>query len=449
MNGDKQNGPNVVDGVWASGGEIPEKPAAQTSPIEDHQVEPSEKVAPQTLNGAWSRDVATEASASSPSVDAPLAAEEQPSAPMSQSSFQSEQPKKKGIKAKTLALVSVATLVLAGVIGGGAYWYMYNNHPDKVLADAMLGSLDDLMSQKPMNVTGDMKFKVAEMASESIDVAIDFSSARSGDNAKGSIGAKVKYQGKDYKLKLEAVGIGTKEIYFKLSNIEQTVNQLVADQPDAKEMSTSFMPIIKKLDNKWVKATEEDLKSLGMTEVDLNSECTKAFESVKLSKADKKKLESSYKENKFMTVAEKMGNEVIDGQKSEHYKLGFDSNSAKSFSKDVLAMESVKPLMKACDITEKDITEGFEEAKKSSQDLSEKNGKLQLEVWINKKMKRPTRMGVSGGDKSVSVSFFANPQFNVKDISIQKPDSSTDLMTLSKDIEALMGGQAGSMSSDF
>ena len=64
------------------------------------------------------------------------------------------------------------------------------------------------------------------------------------------------------------------------------------------------------------------------------------------------------------------------------------------------------------DITEKDITEGFEEAKKSSQDLSEKNGKLQLEVWINKKMKRPTRMGVSGGDKSVSVSFFANPQFD-------------------------------------
>ena len=135
-----------------------------------------------------------------------------------------------------------------------------------------------------------------------------------------------------------------------------------------------------------------------------------------------------------------MGSEEIDGQKSEHYKLGFDKNKAKAFTKEIIVLESIKPALNECDFKEKDLIDAIDEVSDSLGELRKKDGKIQIETWVNKKTRRPTKLSVNVGDKDVTMDVFMKTKFDAKELSIEKPKDAVEFKALMKDIETLMTG---------
>lgn len=434
MNDDNQQNPESVNGTADVGEGVLGQPSV-SSP--GQQTTSSQSPNNGSLDSAWSHN------AGSQQPGPVIQPAEKSSQFNPQSNFQPMQSQNKGSKKKLIAVGVVVALFLLGGIGGGAYWYMYNNHPDKVLADAMLGSVEDLMDQKPLDVSGEMTFKAAEGASiggEMPTVALQFNNARSGQNIKFGLAAKVKYEGKDYNLGVEAIGIGTEAAYFKINDLEKTLSSVTRQMPETESFTAQFSPIVKKIDNKWIKVTEKDLEDLGLVDSQKTDKCTKALDSIKISKDDNKKISSAYKKNQFASVTEKMGSEEIDGQKSEHYKLGFDKNKAKAFTKEIIVLESIKPALNECDFKEKDLIDAIDEVSDSLGELRKKDGKIQIETWVNKKTRRPTKLSVNVGDKDVTMDVFMKTKFDAKELSIEKPKDAVEFKALMKDIETLMTG---------
>lgn len=445
MNDDNQKKPQVVDGVWASGGEAPQAPKEQPVVQSVAETPPAHPTAEPSLDSVWSRDPV---GASSAAGAASSPQQTQLETVMPQAAGQPTVPPKKSAKAKKIAFAIVASLLLLGGIGSGAYWYLYNNHPDKILADALFGSVEDLMEQKPMDVSGEMSFKATQNSASGAEfpnVVLQFNTAQSGENSKGSMSAKVSYAGEEYSLGVEAIGIGSTEAYFKVSDLEKTLNSVAAQMPEAQGFAEPYAPIIKKIDGQWIKITEEDLAELGLVNTQTSSECTKVLETVELSKDDEKKMSASYKANQFMTVTEKMGAEDINGQKSEHYKLGFDAQKAKTFTKDTLGLTSVKPAVEACDISEEDVISAITTLDTTIDELRDNGGALQFEAWINKKTRRPTKVSVSGNRASIVMDLVVATKFDAQDVAIQKPQDVIEFTTLMKDIETLMGSQSDTL----
>ena len=460
MSDENQKKPQVVDGVWASGGDASKMPSDQvvevsggqvtgqtppvtvsnTSNVSDGPV--AQPPGSDSLDSVWTRDATAATAQGSPqNIATPVQPSQQPAAFMPQSSFQPTDTPQKNPKIKMMVLGIIAAFVVLGGIGGGTYWYMYNNHPDKILADAMFGSVEDMIAQKPMEMNGELSFKAAQTSGSNDQmptVSVKFNSATSGKESKGSLAAKVVYGGQDYSLGVEAVAVAEGESYFKINDLEKTINSVVKQMPDMQSSAASLSPIVKKIDGRWIKITEKDLKELGLYEEQSATECTKAIESIKMSKKDEKKMKSSYKKNQFMSVTEKMGTEEINGQKSEHYKLGFDTDKAKSFSNDLFSLESVKPVAKTCKVEAKDMAEAIDQAQSKVEKLRKKDGKMQVEMWVNKETRRPTKVGVNGDGSGMSVNFSTATQFDAKDLAIQKPKDVVEFKSLVKDIEALM-----------
>ena len=84
------------------------------------------------------------------------------------------------------------------------------------------------------------------------------------------------------------------------------------------------------------------------------------------------------------------------------------------------------------------MAEAIDQAQSTVEKLRKKDGKMQVEMWVNKETRRPTKVGVNGDGSGMSVNFSTATQFDAKDLAIQKPKDVVEFKSLVKDIEALM-----------
>lgn len=337
---------------------------------------------------------------------------------------------KKSKKGLLVGIIIALLVLVGGGVATGVYVYM-NNKPEKVLADALTNTMSDLLGKSPSSSVGSVTFE--SKGANGAKIMIKFASKSAAENAQGSADVTVAFAGKTYNIKASSVVIGDKELYFKVENLRKTVNSLTANQPEFTMYADALNPMIKKLDNQWIKVTQDDLKELGMVDDQKVDKCTAAVQNVSLSGDDKKQLKKLFKENQFVVASEKLKTEKAAGESSFHYKLDFNDKAAEGFAKQVIAMQSFATVKKDCDINEKDI----ESSLKSEESSKKDQVKPVVELWVGKKSRRPTKFSITASDKEFTLDFNTEMKLNDTDVVVEKPSKSTSIEELKAEFEKL------------
>lgn len=266
-----------------------------------------------------------------------------------------QEPKKKSKKWLIMGVI-VAILAILGLGSGAAYAFWYQN-PDKVIGDSLVNAI----TARSVVATGTMKY-------ESGDVTTNIAMDSKNSHEKGStLNATISIKPKDMaemKFEGESMYDVNGDVYFKAKNLssilDTTINLVIEEQvkeaakesikvteAEKKQIRTlytnMFGPIVKKVDNKWVKISVNDMESFSKE----FAEEYKCAQNVmkKLSNDAKVATELSdiYAKNKFIVVKENLGTK----EGSMGYVIDVNKDTAKNFGKAIEGTAFYKEL-KAC-----------------------------------------------------------------------------------------------------
>lgn len=295
----------------------------------------------------------------------------------------SESPKKSNKKKWLLAGLAALLIVVFG--GGAAVYALWYQKPEKVVYDAVSG----LLSAKTMGSTG--KYSVS-----SEDTKLDGTFTVLGGYKEGSsFTTNATLEGPE-KLKLQldmsAVSAPNGDAYFKLAKLQElydAVAELIIGQMSGGAAMTAdqqaqvqdyldetFGPIIKKLDNKWVKIAVEDIKKLDKEAGESYACNQKVYETLSSDNAKVNEIRDVYLANQFVKVTQELGEK--DG--AIGYRIEHDDAKWKQFVDGIEKTWLYKELEKC-----NDGDQSVEELKSAADDLkSDKETTSTFRIWVDK-----------------------------------------------------------------
>lgn len=349
------------------------------------------------------------------------------------------QPKKsKGKKIALIVVIIAAFLLAAG--GAGAFFYLnhLNNKPEKVLADALANTAADLLDQKPSTTVTKV---VVDSKENNIKVTVDLDTKTVGKN--GEVAANVRFEAEDtdISVKASAIMIGSKEYYFKIDDLRETVRSAVQAYVRSQDGSVSVAeinetlsaldPLIKKVDGVWVQVKLDDLE--GLTSDASVSKCSEAVENLRLSDQDQKDLKELFADNQFIVAKEVYDQKDVDGDKSFHYLIDFSDDAAISFAKGAIQISSLKAVAEACDVKEADI-------KKPESTSENEPDEMTVELWVSSKSRRLTKAQIKAHDTEVSLDFATTLKLDVGGLKVEQPSDFVTMEQLQQDLQQLFQG---------
>ncbi|HMS92812.1 MAG TPA: hypothetical protein PKD28_00350 [Candidatus Saccharibacteria bacterium] len=354
----------------------------------------------------------------------PVAPAPAPVGPQPQPQMAYAQPpqSKKPKKGLIIGSIIAGALVVFGGAGALVYNVWYQN-PEKVIFDA----LTHAFKSESATGTGTVAIK-----SDDVDLKITF--AGEGQGSDGRVDTTIKFDskssGENISINVMAsVLVKGETIYFKLDNVQKTVDQLA--EAYGMEVPEYVTPIIKKIDGQWVSVKSSDYEDVSK-EVAKQQRCvTDVFDNLSNSKDMKNELVDLYKENQILVIDEELPAKKIDGVGSLGYEISADTNAAQGFIKGLDDTEFGKELKKCDDsVNFAEVADAIKEAdKENDSDVDTK-----FELWVSRFGHQITEVNFTVKDDDASGVFVFNPKFN-QDVAVEAPKSSITIKQLQEDIE--------------
>lgn len=381
-----------------------------------------------------------------PSTEQPSAGAIPPLAPSPTSVVSPKQPHNK--RRVLLAAIIAGAIVL---LGGGAAWAFWYQHPDKVLTDAMVNAV----STQQAVMTGDFTI-------DSKNAALSATLTVKGKEKQGTVDVAVKFKAKtgplagdkEYTIDASSAVIENGDVYFKVSNVDKVVDSILetaitaqAEQyrqlgyeltdEEIATMRTQYKQmvssVIDKINNQWIKVSADDMNK---TESDKTSTCiTDELKKITTDKKIRGELTDLYKANRFVVVKENLGTK----NGSMGYLLDINKDAAKKFGDGIENTELGKALVK-CD---KDFFKDSESTSESKNDFKDTRFELWVDQWSHKitNVVFKTKYGSSDStDMSADVKF----DYATKVDDVKAPADAKSIKELQTEIEALLGTAAQS-----
>lgn len=333
---------------------------------------------------------------------------------------------------KKIPYVIIGVLVMIGaIVSAYVVFARFNNMPEKVLADALSNTVADIVRGNPGSSVGILKLESRGQLPYTL--SLDFETKSSDTAGAGVVNAHILFAGKSYVIAAAATVIDD-EYYFKLDDLNKTLQEAANNQPVVAAYKSYLDPIISRLDNKWVKVTQDDLRLLGGLNKQVVDKCPLAVKNMTLSKTDQKQLKKLFLENQLMVVSETLKSQNIDSESSFHYRLDFNNQAATAFAKNVFNMQSFRAVKAACGITDKELESSFQ-----GQAISKVQAhKPVVELWVGKSSRRPTKFKLTFDDTSIAVDFTSQINLRAKTSKIDKPTDSVPIADLRAEFEKLI-----------
>lgn len=282
-------------------------------------------------------------------------------------------------KSKTGLIIGIVSGVVALLLIVAALltYFLWYQNPNKILHDALLGAL----SSTKNTASTDIVIKTDEAT-----VSAAIASHSLGGNSAANLKLTVKVKDLDHNFKLSVDSVFTKDntAYLKVNDLNKAVDDaidaFIQTNPATQsyspsevasfkgQITQSFGPMIKKIDNQWLKFTptsleDKDSKCLNSLLADFNTDPKLAAEAVE-----------AYRNNRFLIIKDELP--AKDGSVGFEIDLTSEQvrQKAKAFGDDFAKTELNKRL-KACDVdlSDKDVM-GTEELDKST---------VSLKIWVN------------------------------------------------------------------
>lgn len=352
---------------------------------------------------------------------------------MNMSGF-SQPVKKKRPLAKLIIIIALVVLLS---LGGGAYAYMsmLNNSPEKVLADAFANTTKDILDEKPVQLLGTLKVESKDSASP-YTITIDIDSKQVGGN--GQFDATVNFKaGESFEvtIKSSVVSEGASAAYIKLTDLQKTVDQVIAAEPELGMYGDMFKPIIAKIDGKWIKIDESGVAEYGVVESEeAATACSDAVGNLRISEDDKSKFKDIFSRNQFAIASEELAGEAVEGDESFHYKLDLNEAAAVTFAKELIELESFNAVQDACELTQEKLDEELAKIQETNNDTSKANPVFEL--WVSKEARRITKVKMTASDTEVTMDGITTVKIDAPDLTVEIPTDFITLQQLSDEISA-------------
>ena len=362
-------------------------------------------------------------------------------------------PKPKGKKTGLIVGI-IAGILLVGGIVGGYFWYQ---NPNKVIADAFAKSASAKMVQAKIKI-GELNLSGAEGAGMglsldgvNIDMAVDLEKT----SLDYSMSANLGLLGQSIPLKGKLMVVDKKNIYFYLEDVSVAVENFLTGfgvflesmmDLDMAEVKQELLPLVKKLENRWVKTSLDELMSSDDSE-DSNEVLTcilDALGNIDTAKYAQQSKDIFQKNNYFKAgdVKSADGNFVI--------KASIDQAKLEAYNKALLETDFVKSLTE-CSKNQDASVDVDEE-----QELTQlKNTELVISRWGHelKAIRSDVNTTVTTGSEKTNQSIKLDVEFSwPKRMDIKAPSDAIDSKAWLQEIEAQlenMGGAAPSGVADF
>lgn len=290
-------------------------------------------------------------------------------------------------------------LIAAGVV------YAIYQQPENVLRQALMNAATAKTATAKGALTVD---------SSDADVDINYNLSSNGTDATFDMSMVFPLgAGSTEKGKIDAAMVFLKngEFYVKADRLEELLKQSMG--ADSGNLDAEYETLIRKVDNKWIKVTSQDLEELGAdtTEYDKFVKCYDALQGDFKNKANQDAVASLYAKNEFLKIGQKLKDETIDGRASFGYKVSPDPEKTYTFVKGVNELE---PIKKYASCT------GEKATPVERSDFNDINKDTTYEVWIDKWSHQFTRLKMSGDSEGSKGNLTFDPVFN-KPVNIAAP----------------------------
>lgn len=315
--------------------------------------------------------------------------------------------KKTKSKKKLAIIISSIVVGVLLLLGGGsalAYTLWYQN-PDKVIGDALFNLATSESLSAKAALSGETDGTVVDLTADG-----RFTS----DGAQATIAGSVGTAGSQVEVSGELISLSGADLYFKLDNTEETVNQFAAaaeTQIDLSSLSSFFSG----LDGQWIRVSADDLGQLD-EDAATAQECLGTLETkIREDRSLLDEVGEIYRSNTFIAVDESLGNQSIEGVDSLGYRVSVNVDSYNTF---IGAFEATKLFneIKACD-------DSFDlsDARLEADDFADTT----IEVWVSQWSHELTQLSLTSTDVEAPATLKLNTSFEQVDAVTAPAESKT------------------------
>lgn len=313
-------------------------------------------------------------------------------------------------KKLVIGLIALALVILAmGLI----YFYWYQN-PQKVISDALMHAV----SAKSVTYTGVINTK----GSPAMDITVDGGASEKG----GMLAAKLVLgtQNKNYTLEGNAVIDEKNDLYFKVKNIDDLVNNYRKAIPA--ESLPLFDDVIKTVNDKWIIVSSKDLQDYNPTLAKTKTCVSDTAKRIQTDAAVKAELMRAYEASPFITIDKKLGGQGG----SLGYTLAYNSEVLKDFTAKYKTTSTYKTLA-ACD--KSFVIEGDNLFDQDAATIVPPK----VTVWIDQWTHHLTKVTVRDSTTSQPATITLEPRFN-RPVTVTTPKDVMTLEQLQRDVQRIL-----------
>ena len=240
--------------------------------------------------------------------------------------------KKRPHKSLIVAGIITTVLVVLGCSGWAVYALWYQN-PDKVIMDAMINAAT------AKNITADGSFSSETDGNKYVYTISGVTSHDAGMRGTANLVAKMN-DDTEFKLNFEGATSPDGTNYLKVGNLTATYKTLLElwtdmlkDYPEeSKQMVLQLFtnmldPVVKRVDDKWIKFNNADLKKLSADDVDTYNCMDKLYKKIESDKSKTNEVSDRYMQNKFIIIKNRLGMKAD----SMGYSAAVDMDKMQSF----------------------------------------------------------------------------------------------------------------------
>ncbi|HEX7483674.1 MAG TPA: hypothetical protein VF281_00830 [Candidatus Saccharimonadales bacterium] len=289
-----------------------------------------------------------------------------------------------------------------------SYWYQ---NPKKVVSDGIMNALN----------AQSVAYKGSYVAKAGSDITVEFNGGAAIKGGNADLKLTIVSLGKKYTLDGSGLLNDKGDIYFKVKNIDELVQNYRKAVPATSQ--PLFDKIVAKINDKWIKISSEDLKSYSL-EVATAQRCIgETFKKAQGDSKLKSEVVDIYKKYPFIVIDKSLGSK--DG--SLGYLMNIDQTKAHSFS---IAFQktTIYKILRACD-------KNFSLNVGESASGQKMNQNTPVELWVNNWTHHITKIVAS--DKQKTTSLTVVPRFN-QPVNVVTPTDATTLEQLQKDVQELL-----------
>lgn len=319
---------------------------------------------------------------------------------------------RKSKKKLLIGLILVAIIVILLGATAAAY-YVVMNKPQNVLDMALANTFS------PSKVTSISFEGNASVTTGSTPITVTFSGA-SDQNGAFTLSSKIDALLTTITSDVRSADGST--LYARVGGLSG-ISQLL--KASGNSFAGTYAPIIAGIDNQWIQINQSMVKQLTGSGASL---------SAKLNATDRQKLETAYKQNKFLVAQKSLAAESIKGRNSFHFQVIVDKTKLKSF---VAAIKSAN--VQNLTITQDNLNTLNNQIDKAD------FGKYPVEIWVAKSNKLIDQIGftTTQGDTKLAVRFTVD-DYN-KPVNVPVPSGAKTLLDVISNL--LTGGSASALNS--